>query len=223
MTVADALRIALRAHLSALSLDTVLQRHVGTRAISASALAPAEREALASKLEHAIALFSGTSRDEIRAIVRRTLELDAPPDTPAPAAPARVDIPVHSEVDVSVSRTEARRIAGEAGLSAAAAVKVATSVSELARNIVLYAGKGAIALETERAGEGRGPCVRITATDAGPGIEAARLESILSGSYVSKSGLGKGIAAVRRIADRFDIQSRPGAGTTIVAEFRSPR
>lgn len=220
MSAMDALRKALSGHLSSLSLDSVLRRHFTDGSAKARALAPHERELLAAKLEQSISLFSSTDRAEIKRLIRATLDTLSAPESPAgPSQPERQVFTIRGDIDVSVARSEARRIAAELGLRGAAAVKVATAVSELARNIVLYAGTGTIVIERLRRDDAG--VLRVTSRDEGPGIDPAKLQLILGGTYVSKSGLGKGIGAVRRIADHFEITSKPKLGTTIVVEFQS--
>lgn len=110
------------------------------------------------------------------------------------------------------ARTDAKRLADSLGFAIPDAVKIATVVSELARNIVAYAGKGTITLEVvaePRVG------IRISARDDGPGI--ADVAHILSGKYKSRTGMGLGIVGSKRLVDRFEIDSGPGRGTTIVA------
>lgn len=185
-------------------------------------MAQHEREMLADQLEHSVALFSASDRREIRRLIRSALELEAATasaDDPAAREPTRQELPIRTEVDVNVARAEARRFALAAGLRGASPVKVASAVSELARNVVLYAGAGVIVLERVRTGTAS--TLRVTCRDDGPGIDPGKLELIMSGRYVSKSGLGKGISAVRRLGDRFEISSKLGVGTTIVVEFRT--
>jgi serine/threonine-protein kinase RsbT len=219
MSAVDALRRALSGHLSPLSLESVLRRYLTGNVALAGAMASREREQLAEKIEHSITLFSTSEPAEIKRLIRVALELEGTPSPAAEGAPTRQELAIRTEIDVNVARSEARRIAISLGLRGAASVKVATAVSELARNIVLYAGTGAITIEHVQGAEAS--LIRVTSKDEGPGIEPAKLELILDGRYVSKSGLGKGIGAVRRIADHFDITSKPGFGTTIVVEFRS--
>jgi serine/threonine-protein kinase RsbT len=128
------------------------------------------------------------------------------------AAPRRQELPITSEHDVIYARTGAKRLADTLGFSIPDAVKVATVVSELARNIVVYARAGSIELEvldSPRAG------IRITAVDRGPGI--ADVDLILSGKYKSRTGMGLGLAGSRRLVDQLVIDSAPGRGTKVVA------
>jgi serine/threonine-protein kinase RsbT len=218
MSATSVLRAALRGHLSAISIDALLQRHVGMHGDVAS-MSDRDREQVARALEEAATLFSATPRAELSKIIRTSLALRLAAEPPA-ASPERgaITTPIRTEIDVNVARNAARKLATDLGFSASAAIKVATGVSELARNIILYAGQGAI--ELEPLGGAAEPKLRVRSTDQGPGIPPAKLEEILGGQYRSRSGLGKGIVGVKRVASSFSIESKPGAGTTIVAEFR---
>lgn len=89
-------------------------------------------------------------------------------------------------------------------------VRVLTAVSELARNIYLYAGTGEVRLLVSEAD--RTITFQVIAFDRGPGI--ARLPEILAGTYRSKSGLGRGLLGARTLMDELDIQTGD-QGTTI--------
>ena len=111
------------------------------------------------------------------------------------------------------ARTGAKQLADMLGFSVPDAVKVATVVSELARNIVVYARTGSLELEvvaTPRAG------IRITAIDQGPGI--ADVDLVLSGKYKSRTGMGLGLAGSKRLVDQLLVESAPGRGTKVVAQ-----
>jgi serine/threonine-protein kinase RsbT len=216
MTARSELRAALRGHLSAISIDALLQRHVPD--VEIAAMPEPDRQQVAIRFEEAVALFSATSRAELRQLIRAGLGLALQAATGTVERKV-VATPIRIELDVSVARNAARKLAAELGFSASAAVKVATGVSELARNIILYAGEGSI--EVEALEEGREPKLRVRATDQGPGIPPALLEAILHGKYRSRTGLGKGIVGVKRVANAFSIESKPGAGTTVLAEFRA--
>lgn len=88
---------------------------------------------------------------------------------------------------------------------------VATIVSELGSNMLKYAECGTLELERLRAGDG--PGVRITARDAGPGIDDVALA--LTDHYSSGHTLGLGLPGVRRMADDLEIATTPGGGTTV--------
>jgi serine/threonine-protein kinase RsbT len=125
--------------------------------------------------------------------------------------PESIDIAIKIEGDIVRARGAGREMCRELGFSEINQVKVATAISELARNIFHYAKTGNIALKklgTPRIG------IEITATDRGPGI--ADVKHVLSGNYKSKTGMGKGLLGARRLVDFFDIDTGPEKGTRVV-------
>lgn len=122
-------------------------------------------------------------------------------------------VAIRTERDVSHARILAMTLCDDIGARLHIAQKVATAVSELARNILNYAGTGTIEIGAPPEGP---PRMLIRAVDTGPGIP--NLEEILSGRYRSKRGLGLGILGVKRLADRFVIDTNK-AGTRVEAEM----
>lgn len=122
---------------------------------------------------------------------------------------------VLGEADIGKVRAEARRICDSIGATPFTMQKVATIVSELARNMVLYAGGGVVEIST-KGNNGQSRRVVVKGSDQGPGIP--NLQEILSGRYKSRTGLGRGILGTRRLADRFDVSTGKD-GTRIVAEI----
>jgi serine/threonine-protein kinase RsbT len=120
-------------------------------------------------------------------------------------------VAILSEADIVIARQQGRSLAGRLGFSLTEATLVATAISELARNILLYAGRGTIALRPidDRARRG----ILIVASDQGPGI--ADIRQVLAGGYSTSGGLGLGLCGVRGLMDDFDIVSEVGAGTTV--------
>jgi len=88
---------------------------------------------------------------------------------------------------------------------------VATAISEIARNIIQYAGEGEVVLSEVRK-EGRSG-ILIVARDQGPGI--ANLELAMQDGYSTSGGLGLGLSGARRLVDEFEIVSELGKGTTV--------
>jgi len=119
-------------------------------------------------------------------------------------------VAIRYERDVVLSRQRARRLAEGLGFVRQDQVRIATAVSELARNAFEYAAGGKV--EFALADGGRS--LEIVISDQGRGI--ADLQTILDGRYVSKTGLGVGIVGARRLMDEFRIESSPGKGTTVV-------
>ena len=118
---------------------------------------------------------------------------------------------IQREQDVVLARQRARQIGSLLGLDPLDQSRVATAVSELARNAFQYAGGGRVTFELVGPPE---PMLRIQISDEGPGIE--QLQDVLDGRYRSPTGLGLGIVGARRLSDTFEIRSAPGAGTTVV-------
>ena len=124
------------------------------------------------------------------------------------------DIYVRREADIVKVRERVRRLAREMGFDPTTQIKITTAVSELTRNIYEYARSGAITLSLATRGAAAAG-LQITARDDGPGIDEAKLRSIVRGTYRSTSGLGVGLIGTRRLMDEFDIQSREGEGTRV--------
>jgi serine/threonine-protein kinase RsbT len=118
---------------------------------------------------------------------------------------------ITSDADVVRVRQLARALAVAAQLSLVDQTKRVTAVSELARNTLVYGGGGTAEVEVVTEGERRG--VRAAFTDLGPGIGDIRLA--LTDGWSSGTGMGLGLPGAKRLVDDFDLQSSPGAGTTV--------
>jgi signal transduction histidine kinase/CheY-like chemotaxis protein len=130
-----------------------------------------------------------------------------------------LSVAIKYEHDVVVARQRARQLARLMGFEAQDQVRVATAVSEIARNAFRYTGGGTV----EFGLEGRTPpqLLEIVVTDRGAGI--AHLAQVLGGQYRSSTGMGVGMTGARRLMDQFDVQTRPGAGTRVVLRKILPR
>jgi signal transduction histidine kinase/CheY-like chemotaxis protein len=122
-----------------------------------------------------------------------------------------VTVPIENEGDVVAVRQRAHRLAELLGFERQDQTRIATAVSELARNAFSYAGGGRAEFILDPATSPQVFHVRIS--DKGPGI--ADVQTILDGQYRSKSGMGLGILGARRLMDHFKIDSKPGKGTTV--------
>ena len=125
------------------------------------------------------------------------------------STPRRVEI--RSEADIVSARERARELAAHAGFSATDRTLIATAISELARNIVLYAEHGEILLELAEGRNGAG--ITLVARDEGPGIPS--VEAAVRDGFSTSGGLGLGLPGVRRLMDEFEIESAPGKGTRV--------
>jgi len=128
----------------------------------------------------------------------------------SPATEAQITIAINASADIVIARQHGRRLSLESGCSSVDATLVATIISELARNVVLYARSGHITLEKTRAARANG--IRIVSRDAGPGI--ADIHRALAGGYSTSGGLGMGLSGVRRLVDEFNLDT--GSDGTIV-------
>ena len=198
-----------------------------------------DRAMVMAELENSVRLFARRNSAELIASCARALGSDGPAPasggsssgaaagagagsgTGAGAAAGTTSakrLPIEQEKDIATARLEAWSEAVRIGLSKFTSVKVATAVSELARNIVFYAGKGTVELRTLR--DDKGPGLQIIASDQGPGIPPAKLEEIWAGTYKSQRGMGKGLVAVKKLVDEFQLDTGAGRGTTVTCMFR---
>lgn len=123
------------------------------------------------------------------------------------------------EQEVVLARQLARRIAAALGYDSQQQTRLATAVSEIARNAFQYAGGGLVEFGLE--GETAPQVLLVRVSDRGPGI--GHLDRILEERYRSTTGMGLGIIGARRLMDRFEIQSQPGSGTTVWMRKLLPR
>jgi serine/threonine-protein kinase RsbT len=120
---------------------------------------------------------------------------------------------IENELDIVAARRCAKEVAKELGFSTVDQVRIATAISELARNIVLYAKEGSIVVRALCEGERKG--LEILVADKGPGIP--NIELAMTDGYSTSGGLGAGLPGARRLMDTFRVDSQLGQGTTIVA------
>jgi len=119
--------------------------------------------------------------------------------------------PIASDADIVTARQQGRTFVLQLGFSSPDARVVATAISELARNIVLYAARGEIVLRpVERDGRSG---VQVIARDEGPGISDINRAAI--DDLSAMEGLGLGLRGTRRLVDEFEIISAAGQGTTV--------
>jgi signal transduction histidine kinase len=95
--------------------------------------------------------------------------------------------------------------------------RIATAVSEIARNAYEYAMGGAVEYHFDRE---KRPALRIVVADKGKGI--SNLEEVWAGTYISSSGMGLGIAGSRRLMDDLQIESS-AKGTKVTLTKFLPR
>jgi signal transduction histidine kinase/CheY-like chemotaxis protein len=129
-----------------------------------------------------------------------------------------VTVPIENEGDVVAVRQRAHRIAELLGFERQDQTRIATAVSELARNAFGYAGGGRAEFALDAIANPQRFVIRIC--DQGAGI--ANLQTILDGQYRSPSGMGLGLMGARRLMDTFNIDSKVGKGTTVEVGHKLP-
>ena len=122
------------------------------------------------------------------------------------------NIQIENNMDLVKARQAIRNVALDLNYGIVNQTKLVTAVSELTRNVLLYARKGEIKIELIETGTKKG--LRITVTDEGPGIPDVDL-AITDGFSTSK-GLGKGLSGTKKLMDDFSIQTEVGKGTEVV-------
>ena len=125
---------------------------------------------------------------------------------------ARVDLR-HGE-GVVTARQRARDVAEILGFDRLEQTRIATAVSELARNAHRYAGGGEVRIHCAP------DALRVEVVDSGPGIP--NLDEVLRGEYASSTGLGRGLVGVRQLMDEFLIDAPAGRGTRVSVAKRLP-
>ncbi|MBV8880319.1 MAG: ATP-binding protein, partial [Planctomycetaceae bacterium] len=113
------------------------------------------------------------------------------------------------EPDIVQARQRARQIASLLAFEPQEQTRIATAVSEVVRNAFEYAGGGKVEFIVDH----EPPRFTVRVSDRGPGIP--NLAEVLSGRYVSKTGMGLGLVGARRLMEEFHAESPPEGGTVI--------
>lgn len=118
---------------------------------------------------------------------------------------------IQREADIVLARQAGRQLAAQLGFSSTDQTLIATAISEVARNIVVYAQHGEIVLM--RTDEDGRVGIAVIAIDTGPGIDNKDLA--MRDGYSTKNSLGLGLPGARRLMDDFSLDSEVGRGTTV--------
>ena len=120
-------------------------------------------------------------------------------------------LPIAADVDIVEARQQGRALAAVAGFSSGEQTVIAAAISEIARNILMYAKRGEVCLSLANSGDRQG--VVVVARDQGPGIPD--IERAMQYGYSTSHGVGAGLPGAKRLMDEFEIESVMGQGTTI--------
>lgn len=121
------------------------------------------------------------------------------------------ELPLETEFDIVKARQSVRQYAKDAGMGIVDQTRITTAVSELFRNMFMYAGGGIIRIQKGLYNHHN--ALIITCLDEGPGIEDLTLA--MQDGYTSGQGMGYGLPGAKRLVDDFELQSEPGKGTTV--------
>ena len=121
-----------------------------------------------------------------------------------------VSMLIREEADIVAARQRARQVASLAGFNNQDQVRIATAISEIARNAIQHGGGGRV--EFALALHVRPQALWITVTDEGVGIQ--NLDAVLSGRHPAGAA-GSGLAGSRRLMDSFEIETAPHRGTKV--------
>lgn len=121
---------------------------------------------------------------------------------------ALLELELANDRDMIAARQRARQVSALLDFDAQDQVRIATAVSEVARNAVRHGGGGRIEFALDENG-GREAALSIAIVDTGPGI--ADFESAIGGT--TPTGEPKlGLVTARRLMDSFEMQSAPRRG-----------
>jgi serine/threonine-protein kinase RsbT len=120
--------------------------------------------------------------------------------------------PIRASDDVVKVRRIVRDWAVSLGFNLVDQTKVVTAASELARNVIDYGGGGDFRIEALNNDSRRG--LRLTFSDEGPGI--VDMEQAMKDGFTTGGGLGLGLGGAKRLVNEFQIDSKPGRGTTVI-------
>ena len=125
---------------------------------------------------------------------------------------------IRHEYDVVLVRQRARQIAAALKFDSQDQTRIATALSEVARNAFQYAGGGSVEFQIETPPTA---ALSITVSDKGRGIQ--NLREILDGKYVSRTGMGLGMIGARRLMDVFSVESTSRGTTVVLGRNLPPR
>jgi len=221
MTVEGAISSVLAGAITEITQRSIFHRLGGLAARPLPELGDVERRKVMSELETSVRLFARANHGDLIAACQRALQGELPAPRQSAGRGQVKGLDIRQEKDIATARLEAWSEAVRIGLSKFTSVKVATAVSELARNIVFYAGEGHVELRS--AVDANAARLEIVARDRGPGIDRAKLDEIYNGTYRSTRGMGKGLMAVKKLVDEFHLDTGPGRGTVVTCLFRGDR
>jgi serine/threonine-protein kinase RsbT len=199
----------LRSKVSPILAKSILALSLSWAKVDLAALKPGDDKRLLKELAKGLRLYVKNPGDRQECVDKLgSLVFSSGPAAKSKAR--RIMIGITEESHIVSARGAGRDLCQEVGFSGAVQIKVATAISELARNIVQYAGEGEITIASI---DSPRPGIEITAVDHGPGI--ADLDDVLTGNFKSRKGMGIGLKGTKKLMDEFEIQTNAEQGTQI--------
>jgi serine/threonine-protein kinase RsbT len=126
-----------------------------------------------------------------------------------------IHVVIGGEDGIVNARGKARDLAKQLGFNMLDQSRIATAVSELARNVVRYAtdSRGEMTARSIAPPPGRSVGIEIVVSDSGPGIHD--IEQAMSVGFTSGPGMGMGLPGTKRLMDEMILHSAPGEGTSV--------
>ena len=125
---------------------------------------------------------------------------------------------ISSETDIVTARTTVREVVTDVGFGMTDITRIVTAVSELARNVYVYADTGTMRWCVRSDGSRR--LVEIVFDDDGPGIQ--NVDRALEEGYSTSEGMGHGLSGAQKLMDEFEIETSPENGTTVTIRKYAP-
>jgi len=118
---------------------------------------------------------------------------------------------IQQERDLVYCRNRVKEIAAKIGMGVVNQTKLITATSEIARNMLRYAGGGNVKVEVITRGKLEG--LQLVFEDTGPGIPD--INKAMQDGFTTGNTLGLGLPGAKRLVNEFAIQSVVGKGTTV--------
>ncbi len=115
-------------------------------------------------------------------------------------------IRLEGSADIIAARQCCREVARQLGFGSADQTRLATAVSEIARNAIQHAG-GGVCVVTSQSNQ-RQKTICVTVEDHGPGIED--IDKALEPGFSTAGGLGTGLPGAKRLVHNLTVRSKPG-------------
>jgi serine/threonine-protein kinase RsbT len=207
----DKVLTTLKAFLNEIVAKSLVSLSITTANVDMDAMESGDHHRLFRELKKSvrICLQNPTAQNEC---IHSLSKILCPKNGKTPQYNKRAEVPIVTESDIVTARSLGRDMCKEIGFSPTDQIKLATAVSELARNIVQYGGRGKIVLATLN---GTKPGLEVCAYDEGPRME--NVDFVLSGQYRSKIGIGRALAETKNLVDDLDIRSDSNKGTEVTA------